>query len=109
MAVESGNVNCVKLFLKTAEMVNAVEETWGFTPLHLAANLGKEDVVKALVQAGASFYRRTKVFVAHTFSIFPMEFVEKSNGGRIGVGEQTRAHRRVFATRAIERSWAMHL
>ena len=59
-AVESGNVNMVKLFLRL-EIVNIADEYWGYTPLHLAASRGYENIVNALLNIGASFYRKSKV------------------------------------------------
>jgi hypothetical protein len=59
-AVESGNINIVKLFLRL-EVVNIADEYWGYTPLHLAASKGYENIINALLNIGASFYRKSKV------------------------------------------------
>mgnify|MGYP003385894844 CR=1 FL=1 len=39
------------------------DDYWGYTCLHLAANRGYADIILLLLHNGASFYRKSKVFV----------------------------------------------
>jgi len=57
-SVLSENLLLVRFFLKP-ENCNQVEKFWGWTPLILAANKGLIEIVRILLEAGASIYRRS--------------------------------------------------
>ena len=52
-AVDKGNVEAVKQAIADGADVNAEDDTWGFTPLHLAAEEGLKEIVELLIAKGA--------------------------------------------------------
>lgn len=55
-AILSGNIHLVKFFLKK-DQLHRTDRLWGFTPLHLAANLGQLETVEFLLDKGCSIFR----------------------------------------------------
>jgi ankyrin repeat protein len=56
-AVKSGAVNAVKLFAKSAKYSCATNDDIQYTPLQLAAAIGRVDIVRVLLDSGASVGR----------------------------------------------------
>lgn len=56
-AIYSGKDHIVKFFVTTQNR-NLQEEQWGFTPLHLSANLGHDHLVSLFIEYGCSIYIR---------------------------------------------------
>jgi ankyrin repeat protein len=56
-AVKSGDVNAVKLFAKSAKDSCATNDDVQYTPLLLAAAIGRVDIVRVLLENGASVGR----------------------------------------------------
>ena len=53
-AVDRGDLESAKKWLKKGANVNAVEKNWGQTPLHKAARKGHKDIVELLIAKGAN-------------------------------------------------------
>lgn len=58
-AIKSGEMDVVKLFLNPTT-VNYPELVWGWSPLHVAANFGNQDITKLLIDTGANIFFRDK-------------------------------------------------
>ena len=62
LAAKNGHARTVKeLASKKKSLINSVDINWN-TPLHLAASLGKDSCVKALVKLGAQISARLAVY-----------------------------------------------
>ena len=56
-AVKSRNPSMVRQFLNPL-WINHAETVWGWTPLHIAANIGHLQIAEMLLEAGANLYTR---------------------------------------------------
>lgn len=56
-AILSGNSSMIKSMIPR-DLRDLSERIWGFTPLHIAANIGDFDTIKFLIQYGCSIYRQ---------------------------------------------------
>lgn len=58
-AIKSGNEDVIKQFISPVTC-NYPDTLWGWSPLHVAANLGNLDVAKLLISAGTNIFYRDK-------------------------------------------------
>ncbi len=107
-AIKKGDVDALNKLLKNYNnLINVDVTKQGFTALHLAAKLGKEDVIKLLVKKGADISlkderNRTPLFLAaennNTNSITPLI----SKGAKVNI--QDKQHKTALHYAVIEKA-----
>ena len=76
LAVQSGNLELVRLLTSLSECDTNATDQYGFTALHFAVLLHNREIVQHLLECGASVLNTSKVFIpqfyssSHSFFLF---------------------------------------